>query len=332
MKVNRRQVVQGAGAVGLGLLAGCGRWPGQAPVPSKVPHIGYLTTGGSGSREQEGFFQGLGELGYTEGQNLFVERRFAEGRPERLPAMAVELAQFPVDVIAAAGARAISAAKEATSTIPIIMTGTGDPVELEFIGSLAHPGGNITGLSHLAGPLAGKRLELLRELVPGVSRLAVLWDSRSRSNTLQWTETQRAAEALGVRTISLEVRDSSHLDAAFEAAKGARADGLLGIHGTILESQRARIARLAAESRLPAMYTHRGYVDAGGLMAYGPDFYDLARHSATYVDRILKGAKPADLPVEQPMRFDFVINFRTAQALGLTIPHHVLLQATEVIQ
>jgi putative tryptophan/tyrosine transport system substrate-binding protein len=328
----RRQLVQGAGAVGLGLLAACGRLPWQAQGSTRVPRIGYLTNGGSISREYAGFFHGLGELGYVEGQNLVVEKRFAEGQPERLPAMAAELVQLPVDVIAAPGARAVNAAKEATSTIPIVMTGTGDPVELGFVASLAQPGGNITGFSHLAGPLAGKRLELLRELAPGVSQVAVLWDSRSRSNTLQWTATERAAQMLGVQAQPWEVRGLTDLDKAFEVVRSERAGSLIAIHGQLLERQRARIAQLAAESRLPAMYTQREYVVAGGLASYGPDFYDLARRSASYVDKILKGAKPADLPVEQPMTFELVINAKTAQALGLTIPPHVLLQATEVIQ
>jgi putative tryptophan/tyrosine transport system substrate-binding protein len=330
--ISRRRVVQGTGAVGLGLLAGCGRWPGQAQGPTRVPRIGYLTNGGSISREYAGFFQGLAGLGYVEGQNLVVEKRFAEGQPERLPVMAGELVRLPVDAIVAPGARAVSAAKEATSTIPIVMTGTGDPVELGFIASLAHPGGNITGLSHLAGPLAGKRLELLRELAPGVSQVAVLWDSRSRSNTLQWTATQRAAQMLGVQAQPWEVRGPADLEAAFEVTRSERAGALIAIHGQLLERQRERVAQLAAESRLPAMYTQREYVAAGGLASYGPNFYELAGRSATYVDKILKGTSPADLPIEQPMTFEFVINLRTAQALGLTLPPHVLLQATEVIQ
>jgi putative tryptophan/tyrosine transport system substrate-binding protein len=249
-----------------------------------------------------------------------------------LPELATELVRLPVDVLVADGARSISAAKGATSTIPIVMSDTADPVGLGFVASIARPGGNITGVSHLAAHLAGKRLELLRELAPAVARVAVLWDSRSRSNELQLQESQRAAETLGVQLYSVGVRDPNHLAAAFDTAQSAGADGLLVIHGGLLQRERTRVAQLATESRLPTMCAYREYVMAGGLMAYGPDIADQARRSATYVDKILKGARPAELPVEQPMRFDFTINLKTAQALGLAIPPHVLLQTTEVIQ
>jgi putative tryptophan/tyrosine transport system substrate-binding protein len=329
---SRRQLVQGVGAVGLGLLAGCGRWPGQAQSPARVPRIGILGSGTPEDSQQQAFLQGLGEVGYVEGQNILIERRFAGGHPERLPDLAAELVRLPVDAIAATGSTAISAAKNATSTIPIIMTEGADPVGLGFVASLARPGGNITGMSHLARSLAGKRLELLRELVPGASRVAVLVDSRSPAANFSWIETQRAAQTLGVHLDLLEVRDPRDLDVAFETARSERADGLLAVHANFIQNQRARITQLAAESRLPTMYTYRIYVEAGGLAAYGPDVNDLARRSVIHLDKILKGAQPADLPVEQPTRFDFFINTKTAQALGLTIPPHVLLQATEVIQ
>jgi putative tryptophan/tyrosine transport system substrate-binding protein len=328
----RRRFMQGVGLAGLGLLAGCGRLPGQAAPPMRAPRVGYLAFSGPEQSQHEAFLEGLRELGYVEGQNILIERRFADGQADRLPGLAAELVRLPVDAVAATGSTAISAAKNATSTIPIIMTETADPVELGLVAGLARSGNNITGLSHLSGPLAGKRLELLRELVPGISRVGVLWDPRSRSGGLHWTEMQRAAELLGVQLHSLEVRGPSQLEEAFTTARSERAEGLLAIHGTILQNQRARVAQLAAESRLPTMYTYRIYVEAGGLVAYGPDLNDLVRRSATHLDKVLKGANPADLPIEQPMRFEFVINAKAAQALGLTLPPHVMMQATEVIQ
>jgi putative tryptophan/tyrosine transport system substrate-binding protein len=331
-RVTRRQVVQGAGAVGLALLAGCGRWPGQAQAPARLPRVGYLTPGDSNAVFEAALSQGLRELGYTEGANIIIERRDSGAEFARLPDAAAELVRLPVDLILARGAPAISAAKAATRTIPIVMTETSDPVELGFVTSLARPGENVTGLSLLSGPLAGKRLELLQEIVPGLSRAAVVWDARSESSAFQWRATEQAAPVLGMEVRSIEVPDAAGLPAMLEAALGARPQALMVVHNALTLRERARIIQFAAENSLPAMYAARDYVTDGGLAAYGANLQDLTRRATVYMDKILKGAKPANLPVEQPRTFDFVINSKTVQALGLTIPYHVLLQATEIFQ
>jgi putative ABC transport system substrate-binding protein len=333
--MSRRQVVQGVGALGLGLLAACGRWPGQVQPPAKVPRIVLL---GGGSLDayrdrHEAFRQGLRDLGYVEDQNFVIESRMADGYLDRLPELAVELTRQPVDVLVISSAAAVAAAKQATTTIPIVIAESDDPVERGFVASLAQPGGNITGLSHIGKDLAQKRLELLKALAPGASLVAVLWTrSGGGANVIQWTETQDAAQVLGVQLQSLEVQDPDDIERVLEATSRERLDALIVVHSGPVTLRRAQIIDFATKSRLPAIYGFREYVEAGGLMAYGPNLPDMYRRAAYYVDRILKGAQPADLPIEQPMRFDFAINLGTAQALGLTIPPHVLLQATEVIQ
>jgi putative tryptophan/tyrosine transport system substrate-binding protein len=339
MRLSRRQVVQGAGAVGLGLLAGCGRLPfqGQRPAP-KISTIGYLAQGFSEAaaslppatvENQEAFRQGLAALGYVEGQNLVVAYRYAGESEAGLSEAAADLVRLPVDVLVVTGTPAIRAAKAATSTIPIVFAQTGDPVGSGVVASLARPGANVTGLANLNPQLGGKRLELLTQAVSGVRRVAFLWDPLSPASNVQ--EMQAASQALGLRLQVLAIRGVSDLDAAFEAASAEHADALV-MSGDVESRHRATVVSLAASSRLPAMYPNRQAVREGGLMAYGANQPDDFRRAAAYVDKILKGAQPADLPVEQPILFDFAINLKTVQTLGLTIPPHVLLQATEVIQ
>jgi putative tryptophan/tyrosine transport system substrate-binding protein len=327
----RRQVMQGAGAMGLGLLAGCGRWPGQGQPPTKVPRIGMLMeTSLSHAPMADAFRQGLSELGYVEGQNILIEYRSAEGQDERYPALAAELVGLPIDVLVTGGVSATQAAKQATRTLPIVFGQTGDPVGTGLVASLARPGGNLTGLSNVARDLSAKRLELLQQTVPGLASVAVLLHPATSEQQL--AETQDAAQRLGLRLLLLEVRQAEDLERAFATASEHRAEAMTILGAHQITASAARLAALAGQHHLPAIYPVRVFADEGGLMTYGSDVRDQYRRAAYYVDRILKGAKPADLPVEQPMRFDFVINLKTAQALGLTIPQHVLLQATEVIQ
>jgi putative ABC transport system substrate-binding protein len=331
----RRHFLRGSLALaGLGLLAGCGVLSSPVRQPAGVPRIGYLTSDRSASSDpfSDAFRQGLRELGYVEGENLTIEWRFAE-RVDLLPDLAAELVRLPVAVIVAAGAQAITAARDATDTIPIVMPVIGDPVRQGFVASLARPGDNITGLSsQSASELAAKRLQLLKETVPETTRVAVLWNSGNSAKVVEFTETERAAKALGVALQSVEVRGPHELDRAFGAAVSGQAEALSTFTDPLTLAHATRIADFARLSRLPSVFEVRPFVTAGGLIAYGPDTTDMYRRAATYTDRILKGANPADLPVEQPTRFDFVINLKTAQALGLTITQSVLQQATELIQ
>jgi putative ABC transport system substrate-binding protein len=298
-----------------------------------MPRLGFLSPLSSSLPDRlVSFRAGLRELGYVEGQNVAIEVRSAEGEYGRLPALAAELVSLPVDVIVTGADPAIEAAQHATSTLPIVMGVVVDPVAKGFVASLARPGGNITGLSMMAPVLAAKQLELLNETVPGLSRVAVLWNPTNPGNAPQLREVEGAAGTLAVRLQPVEVRGPHELEGAFAAMTEKQADGLIVLAESMLLDHRARVVDLAANSRLPAVYGLREHVDAGGLMSYSANISDMYRRAAYYVDRILKGTSPADLPVEQPMRFDFVINLRTAQALGLTIPQHVLYRATEVIQ
>ena len=271
---------------------------------------------------------GLRELGYVYGEHFVTVPRSSEGKPERFPVLAAELVAAQVDVIVAPGP-ALPPLKQATSTIPIVMTGSGDPVAQGFVQSLARPGGNITGMTLQSLDTVGKRLELLGELVRPTGPIAVLWD---RYNLLLWQEAQAVAQVRGWTLLSLEVGDAGELDAAFAKAGAARASALLVLNSGLLDRQAARIAALAAARRLPAMYGLRTYAESGGLMAYGPNLDDNWRRAAVFVDKILKGAKPGDLPVEQPTRFELVINLKAAKAIGLTVPQALLLRADEVIQ
>jgi putative ABC transport system substrate-binding protein len=319
-------------ALGLGLLAA--PLAAGAQQPPKIPRIGYLgTTGASaGARYLESFRKRLRELGYVEGQNILLEYRWAEGRPDRFPALAGELVQLRVDVIVTGTNIAVAAVQQATQSIPIVVAGMGDPVGSGFVASFARPGGNITGFSTLSEELPGKWLELLREAVPKVSRVAVLALSQSPSQRAFWTGIQGAAKALKVTPQRVEVAGPDEIDPAFARFITGRAQGLIVLPNAVTIARRTQIVGLAAKHRLPGMYPFSPFVDDGGLMSYGTDFPDLFRRTATYVDKILKGAKPADLPVEQPTRFELVINTKTAKALGLTIPPSVLVRADRVIQ
>jgi putative tryptophan/tyrosine transport system substrate-binding protein len=309
----------------------------EAQQAAKVPRIGYLALNpGVNPHLREAFRQGLRDLGYVEGRNVVTEYRDAEGKAERLPALAAELVALKVDVIVTGGGtRPALAAKQATKTIPIVFASAGDPVTDGLVTSLARPGGNVTGSSILTPELVGKSLELLTQAVPGVRRVAFLWqpgamDERTEKDMLQRAEV--AGRALGVRLQLLEARGPADIDRAFSEMTRARAGALTVLASSMLFSERRRLVDLAAKNRLPAGYTQREFVEAGGLMAYGPSLADLFRHAATYVDKILKGAKPGDLPVEQPTKFELVINLKTAKALGLTIPPSLLQRADEVIQ
>ena len=305
----------------------------EAQPAGKVP-IGFLSANARAamSARTEAFRQGLRELGYVEEENISVEYLFAEGRVDRLRALVTELVRLKVSVIVTEGTTATRFAKEATSTIPIVMAQDPDPVGTGFVASLARPGGNITGLSNLRPDLGGKRLEVLKETLPRLARVAILGTSSVPGTPQTLRETELAASAVGVQLQYLEVVGPKDIGTAFSAASRGRADAVFVLASPILLSHRAQMADLAAKSRLPAMYYTAEFVRDGGLMSYGVNATDLFRRAATYVDKILKGAKPADLPVEQPTKFELVINLKTAKALGLTIPPSVLARADEVIQ
>ena len=304
----------------------------QAQQPTKIARIGYLNPGDPVSRVYriEAFRQGLKELGYVEGKNTIIEYRFAEARSERLPELARDLVRLKVDIIFAGGHEATEAAKNATQTIPIV-TSSQDPVRSKFVAGLSRPAGNITGLVNLTSELVGKRLELLKEVIPQLSRVAVLWTPSTPESTT-WRRTEVAAQSLGVQVRAAEVRERDDLEPAFAAIKGDRAEALFMIRSPIVNDLAKRIANLAAESRLPAIYDEKRFPQLGGLMSYGTDLADLDRRAAIYIDKILKGAKPADLPIERPTKFELVINLKTAKALGLKIPAHLLMEADKVIE
>jgi putative ABC transport system substrate-binding protein len=306
----------------------------EAQPSKKVPHIGYLSvlSPASDSARLEAFRHGLRELGYVEGQSLVIEPRYAEGKLDRLPDLAGELVTLKVDVIVAGGSTAIRAAKNATKLIPIVMAHGSDPVTLGYVASLARPGGNITGLTHLAPELGGKRLELLKDTIARLSRVAVLTDPGTGGHGPQIKELEVAAPALGLQLRAVEVRGPNELENAFSAMTVWRAGAFIGLQQPTLDRLRQRIVDLAAENRLPAMYPNSEYVETGGLMSYAADIVAMFRRTAVYVDKILKGAKPADLPVEQPIKFEFIINLKTAKQIGLTIPPNVLARADRVIR
>jgi ABC-type uncharacterized transport system substrate-binding protein len=305
----------------------------QAQQSTKLPRIGCLLIAASPNpARREALRQGLRELGYVEGKNIVIEYRYAEGKLDRLSELAAELVRLKVDVIVTTGPTGTRAAKEATSTIPIVMAQDPDPVGNGFVASLARPGGNITGLATLRPEISGKRLELLREVVPKLSRVAVFGTSTMPGNAQALKETELAAGAFGVKLQYLDVLGPKDIETAFRAASKGRADAVLMVAGSVLLSQRTQIADLAVKSRLPAIYYDPQFVEAGGLMTYGVSFTDLDRRAATYVDKILKGSKPADLPVEQPVKFELIINLKAAKQIGLTIPPNVLARADKVIK
>ena len=306
----------------------------EAQAPAKVPRIGFLSVRSLADNTHllEAFRQGLRELGYVEGQNVAIEYRYAEERPERLPALAAELVRLKVDVIVTGGAPAPEAAKQATSTIPIVFAVAGDPVAVGLVASLARPGGNITGLANMAPEVVGKQLELLKEVVPRVSRVSVLQNPGNRGSAVVLREAEGAARTLGLQLHTVRARTPVEIDAAFAAMRSQHTGGVLVLRDGLFLAQRTQIAALAAKNRLPAVYGFREQAEAGGLMAYGASVPLMYRRAATYVDKILKGAKPADIPVEQPTKFELVINLKTAKALGLTIPPSLLQRADELIQ
>ena len=309
-------------------------FPAQAQQGKKIPRIGYLTASSLSAQSArfDAFRQGLRELGYIEGKNIVIEYRHAEGKQDRLPTLVAELVRLKVDVIVSAGPAPTRSAREATVTIPIVMAQDSDPVREGFVASLARPGGNITGLATLASELSGKRLELLKEIVPRLSRVAVLGDSTFPGNAQALRETELAAGALAVQLQYLDVQGHKDIETAFREASKGRADAVLVPTGPVFNSQRTQIAELAVKNRLPAIFHQSEYVEDGGLMAYGVSSNDLYRRAATYVDKILKGAKPAELPVEQPTKFELVINLKTAKQIGLTIPPNVRARADRVIR
>jgi putative ABC transport system substrate-binding protein len=318
--------------IGLGLFVGCSP-PSPPAQPARIPVVGFLSAGSQASTQSDtvAFRQGLGELGYVEGKDIVVEYRFADGRDERLPDLVAELVGLQVRAIFAPGAPAALRAKAATLTIPIV-SATADPVGLGLVDSLAQPGGNVTGLSYASALLTGKKLELLKEVSPAASRVVALWYVPNPGSAIQVREVQDAAPRLGLQVQAVGVQGPDDFEAAFQSAARERADALYVIGSPDLTARQARVLEFVAGTRLPAMYAQNAWVENGGLMSYGVNFPDVHRRAATYVDKILRGAKPTDLPVELPTKFDFVINLKTAEALGITIPPSVLAQATKVIR
>jgi putative ABC transport system substrate-binding protein len=309
-------------------------FPANAQSAKKVPRIGVLHAGPQATASQFAapFTQGLRERGYVEGQNVVVEHRFGDNRVERINEIAAELVRLKVDVIVTNADVAIAAVKQQTQTIPIVMVTSTDPVGTGFVASLARPGGNVTGLTGISPELSAKRLELLKEVVHGLSRVAIMWNPHVRGAVLNYKETESAARALRLQLQSVEVSRADDFDRAFSALTTGRAEALMVVGSTLAFTNRDQIASLAQKHRLPSMYANREYVDAGGLIAYGPNLADAWRRAATYVDKILKGAKPGELPIEQPTEFKLVINLKTAKALGLTLPPSLLRRADDVIQ
>ena len=327
--MNRREFIT--------LLGGAAAtWPlaARAQQMAKVYRIGMLetTSAAQNAANLAAFRQGLRQLGYVEGHNLTIEYRSAEGRAERFPELARELVALKVEVIVTRGTPAAQAAKNVTSTVPVVMAAIGSPVQTGVVAGLAHPGGNITGLSAIVSDLAAKRIELIKEMVPGTLRIAVLANMSNDSVRFDWGEIETAARALGVKAYLLDVRKSEVIGSAFDDASAQRVDALVVVIDAVTQASRQRIIDLAMRHRLPAIYASREFVDAGGLITYGVSYPDLYRRATTYVDKILKGAKPGDLPIEQPTKLELVINRKTAKALGLEVPPTLLARADEVIE
>jgi putative tryptophan/tyrosine transport system substrate-binding protein len=331
VRVSRRRFVVGASATAL--LAGCGRLPGQAQ-PTKPATIGFLSPGTREDRavHLDAFLAGLSEHGYADGRDFVIEYRFSHGDDRQLPALAMELVQLPVDVLVASATPATLAAQQATNTLPIVMGGSVEPVRTGLIASLAHPGGNITGMSILNSNLMTKNLELLKETLPTLQRLAILVNPDNPVAATQLEELDRAAEVFRVQVQRLEVSTPEAFEPALQAAVRAQAEAILVPSDALYTNGRARLVAAIAKYQLPAIHAYRELVEAGGLMSYGPSLGESYRLAARYVARILKGTKPADLPVEQSSRFEFVVNLKTARELGIIFPNEILLQVTEVIQ
>jgi putative ABC transport system substrate-binding protein len=318
------------------LLGAAAAWPlaAYAQQTKRIFKVGHLESGLPSSSPYllAAFQQGLRKLGYIEGENLFIERRYAEGLEERLPQLAAELVRFGVDVIFAIGPPQALAAAKATSTIPIVFVGGGDPVAIGLVKSLAHPGGNVTGLTLVTVELAAKRIQLLKEVVPAASRVAILWNPNNSINRLELNEARAAGNTLGLSLVPIEIRTPEDIEGAFGAMTRDRADALFILSSPLTFPNRARIAKLASNAGLPTLVPLREYVEAGFLTSYGPSYTEHCRQAATYVDQILKGAKPADLPVQLPTRLELVINLKTAKVLGLEVPPTLLARADEVIE
>jgi putative ABC transport system substrate-binding protein len=303
----------------------------DAQQPTKIPLIGYVSTGAP-RPTSEAFRQGLRDLGYVEGKNIIIEWRFSRRQADRLPGFIASLIGLPVDILVTNTTRLTVLAKKATKTIPIVMTTVGDPIGSGVIASLARPGGNVTGMTTLQSDLGGKRLQVLKEAVLGISRIAVMWKPKSHTSASNFPDTERAARALGLEIMSLEMRGPDDFDGAFRAAAQGRVDAVAVLSDGQMFANRTRFLRLAAEHRLTTMHTHGLWVKAGALISYGTDFTDVSRRAATYIDKILKGANPATLPVQQPTKFELVVNLGTAKTLGITIPNSILLRADKVIE
>jgi putative ABC transport system substrate-binding protein len=334
--VSKKEIIMRRHAVGLlvtltlGLMVAL---TAAAQPPGTIPRIGWLSLGSPGvNPNYDAFLQGLRDLGYVEGRSIAIEPRWAGRQPERLPALAAELVQLPVDVLVTFTSYAAHAAKNTTTTIPIVMVYPRDPIETGLVANLARPGGNITGVSALATDLSGKQLELFKEAVPSLARVAVLWNARDVAMTRNFEQIQAAARALGVTVQPLGVQNAQDIDSAIAAMTAQRPDALFMITDVLTGTHSRQVIDFAAKSQLPTMFEFRAHVANGGLMSYGPSQTEQSRRAAYYVDRILKGAKPADLPVEQPTKFELVINLQTAKVLGLTIPPTFLFQADEVIK
>jgi ABC-type uncharacterized transport system substrate-binding protein len=304
----------------------------EAQPSTKIPKVAWLGTRPASASGPELFRRELRELGYIEGKNIVFEIRSTEGKVDRLPALADELVRLKFDILLTPSTIDALAAKNATKTIPIVFLGGGDPVVDGLVDSLARPGGNITGVTNIAPVLAGKRLELLKETIPKLVRVAVLWSPHGPSSVQQWKESQLIGRELGLQLHSMEVSSADKFESAFKEATKAGSAALAVTSSPFINSYQKPIAELATKNRLPAIYNRRDFVDSGGLMSYGPDVIDLYRRAAIYVDKILKGAKPADLPVEQPKKFEFIINLKAAKQIGLTIPPNVLVRADKVIK
>jgi putative ABC transport system substrate-binding protein len=311
-------------------------WPlrGGSQERGRLPRLGLLSPFSRSDTAQwhKAFRQGLRDLGWIEGTSVAIDYRYGDGRTERLDALVAELLVLPVDIIVVAVTPDALAARNATTQVPIVMASAGDPVAAGLVASLARPGGNVTGLSQMAADLVGKRLELLRAVAPRIDRVAVLWNPRDKISTLSWQEIQRPARQLGVALQSLEVRGPDDFDPAFAAAVGADADAVIALPAPLFVANEQRIAEFAASRRLPSAFHLPEFVRFGGLLSYGPDRSDLFRRAATYVDQILKGAKPGELPIQQPTKFELVVNLKTAGLLGLPIPESILAAADEVIE
>jgi putative ABC transport system substrate-binding protein len=305
-----------------------------AQQPKKIPRLGVISGGSAltDAHYHQAFLQGLSELGYVKDKTVLIEDRYAEGNRTRFSEFASEMVGLRADVIVVGGATGVREAKNATSTIPIVMSNVSDPVELGFVKSLSRPGGNVTGLSTQAPELSGKRLELLKEIVPNLSRIAVLWQPGGPGSSLRAKETEAVARSLGIKTQMIEVKAPAELEGAFAEMKRRQAEALIPLRSPLIGNHADKIIELAAINRLPAIYDEREFIENGGLIFYGPDHNHLFRRAAVFVDKILKGAKPAELPVEQPTKFELIINLKTAKQIGLIIPPNVLARADRVIR